>query len=185
MSTLLLVACLALPALTAGAQSAASVADSSPFRALQLPTPNEQRTGSGRPGPKYWQQRADYRITATLDTARQLIHGRETIHYVNNSPAALPYLWLYVEQNICKSSSLTSTLNQPPLVFADISFDFSCGGANTDGLVLDTARDLNVPAPSAAVADGQLARAEELGYARRDIAALFETLAGHPAGRAG
>ena len=53
------------------------------------------------------------------------------------------------------------------------------------GLVLDTARDLNVPAPSAAVADGELARAEELGYARRDIAALFETLAGHPAGRAG
>jgi 3-hydroxyisobutyrate dehydrogenase-like beta-hydroxyacid dehydrogenase len=52
-------------------------------------------------------------------------------------------------------------------------------------LVLDTARDLNVPAPSAAVADGQLARAEELGYARRDIAALFETLAGHRAGRAG
>jgi len=52
-------------------------------------------------------------------------------------------------------------------------------------LVLDTARDLNVPAPSAAVADGELARAEELGYARRDIAALFETLAGHPAGRAG
>ena len=52
-------------------------------------------------------------------------------------------------------------------------------------LVLDTARDLNVPAPSAAVADGELARAEELGYARRDIAALFQTLAGHPARPAG
>jgi hypothetical protein len=138
MHKLILLASLAMPAL-AGAQSAASVADSSPFRALQLPTPNEQRTGSGRPGPRYWQQRADYRITATLDTARQLIHGRETIHYVNNSPTALPYLWLYVEQNICRSNSITSTLNQPPLVFADIAFDFSCGGANTDGLVLDAA----------------------------------------------
>jgi hypothetical protein len=138
MYKLILVWSLAMPAL-AGAQSSASVADSSPFRALPLPTPNEQRTGSGRPGPKYWQQHADYRIVATLDSARQQIRGRETIHYVNNSPTALPYLWLYVEQNICRSNSITSTLNQPPLVFADISFDFSCGGAHTDGLVLETA----------------------------------------------
>jgi hypothetical protein len=138
MNRAILIALLALPAL-AGAQSSVAVADGSPFRALQLPTPNEQRTGAGRPGPKYWQQRADYRITATLDSARQLIQGRETIHYVNNSPTALPYLWLYVEQNICRSNSITSTLNQPPLVFADISFDFSCGGTSTDGLVLDAA----------------------------------------------
>jgi hypothetical protein len=139
MYKLILLASFVMPALTAGAQSGAAVADSSPFRALPLPTPNEQRTGSGRPGPKYWQQRADYRIAATLDSARQQIRGRETIHYVNNSPTALPYLWLYVEQNICKSNSITSTLNQPPLAFADISFDFSCGGVNTDGLVLESA----------------------------------------------
>ncbi len=44
-------------------------------------------------------------------------------------------------------------------------------------LVLETARALGVPAPSAAVADGMLAQAEELGYARRDIAAFFEVLA--------
>ena len=25
----------------------------------QLPTPNEYRSGSGAPGPKYWQQKAD------------------------------------------------------------------------------------------------------------------------------
>ena len=30
-----------------------------------LPTPNEYRTASGAPGPKYWQQRADYDIKAT------------------------------------------------------------------------------------------------------------------------
>jgi 3-hydroxyisobutyrate dehydrogenase-like beta-hydroxyacid dehydrogenase len=44
-------------------------------------------------------------------------------------------------------------------------------------LVLDTARELNVPVPSAAAADGVLTRAEELGYARRDIAAFLEVLA--------
>jgi hypothetical protein len=32
-----------------------------------LPTPNEQRTASGAPGAKYWQQKADYNIEATLD----------------------------------------------------------------------------------------------------------------------
>ena len=32
-----------------------------------LPTPNEYRTASGAPGPKYWQQRCDYDITCELD----------------------------------------------------------------------------------------------------------------------
>ncbi len=44
-------------------------------------------------------------------------------------------------------------------------------------LALETARKLDVPLPSAAAAGGLLARAEELGYAQRDIAALFEVLA--------
>ena len=44
------------------------------------------------------------------------------------------------------------------------------------GLVLETARALGVPVPSAEATDGVLARAEELGYGRRDIAAFFEVL---------
>jgi hypothetical protein len=125
----IVLSCLALLALASptGAQSHASVADSSPFRPLPLPTPNDVRTAAGRPGHHYWQQRVDYRITATLDTATHILRGRETIHYVNNSPDALPYLWLQVEQNICAPTSITSILNQPPLVFGETSFDFSCG----------------------------------------------------------
>src|SRR2546425_9201482 len=46
-----------------------SVADSSPFRFLPLPAANRVRSASGAPGPDYWQQRADYVIRATLDTA--------------------------------------------------------------------------------------------------------------------
>jgi hypothetical protein len=34
-----------------------------------LPTPNEQRTASGAPGTKYWQQRVDYDIKCELDEA--------------------------------------------------------------------------------------------------------------------
>jgi 3-hydroxyisobutyrate dehydrogenase-like beta-hydroxyacid dehydrogenase len=55
-------------------------------------------------------------------------------------------------------------------------------------LALQTARELNVPVPSAAAAAGLLARAEELGYARRDIAAFFQVLAqtaGAPGATAG
>ncbi|HEX2780891.1 MAG TPA: M1 family metallopeptidase [Gemmatimonadaceae bacterium] len=130
-----------LPPRHAAAQgaAAASVADSSPFRALELPAPNVYRTGSGRPGPRYWQQRVDYRIDASLDPERNEIRGRETIHYVNRSPEALPYLWLFVEQNICAPSSITNQLNQPPLVFLGSAFDFSCGGF-AGGLTLDSVR---------------------------------------------
>jgi len=138
-----------------------SVADSSPFRPLALPAPNEQRTGSGRPGPRYWQQRADYRIDAALDPATNELRGRETIHYVNNSPTALPYLWLFVEQNICAPASVTNVLNQPPLVFLGSTFDFSCqgfaGGATLDSVrvgtraanytVYGTTMRLDLPAP--------------------------------------
>src|SRR6185437_5643386 len=115
----------------AHAQRATSVADTSHFRALALPTPNEYRTGSGRPGPKYWQQRVDYRITAELEPAKNELRGRETIHYVNHSPDALPYLWLFVEQNLCEPNSVTNVLNQPPLSFLGTSFDFSCQGFNS------------------------------------------------------
>ena len=122
---------LLLGARVAAAQSAGSVADTSHFRALNLPTPNEYRTGSGRPGAKYWQQRVDYRIAATLDPAKNELRGRETIHYVNHSPDTLPYLWLFVEQNLCEPNSVTNQLNQPPLVFLGTSFDFSCQGFNS------------------------------------------------------
>ena len=113
--------------------SLAQVADSSPFRPLDLPAPNDVRTGSGRPGAKYWQQRVDYKIAATLDPARNELRGRESIHYTNRSPDALPYLWLFVEQNLCAPNSITNQLNQPPLVFLDATFDFSCQGFNGGG----------------------------------------------------
>src|SRR4029079_18811510 len=79
-----LAACLAARAVAAQARRA--VADSSHFRPLGLPAPNEYRTASGRPGSKYWQQRVDYKITAELDEGRNELRRRETIHYANRSP---------------------------------------------------------------------------------------------------
>lgn len=73
-----------------------------------LPTPNEYRTGSGSPGPKYWQQRADYVINAELNDDNQSITGSETITYYNNSPDALKYLWLQLDQNIYEKENNTT-----------------------------------------------------------------------------
>lgn len=70
-----------------------------------LPTPNEYRTGSGTPGSKYWQQRADYTIDAEVNENSNILKGRETIVYHNNSPENLKYLWLQLDQNVNKKES--------------------------------------------------------------------------------
>ncbi|MBE2231109.1 MAG: M1 family peptidase [Chitinophagaceae bacterium] len=64
-----------------------------------LPTPNEYRTASGAPGPKYWQQRVDYDIKCELDEKNLKLNGSETVTYFNNSPDELVYLWLQLDEN--------------------------------------------------------------------------------------
>ena len=66
----------------------------------KLPTPNSYRTGSGAPGPSYWQQRADYEIAVILNDEDQTIIGNEIITYYNNSPSTLNFLWVQLDQNI-------------------------------------------------------------------------------------
>lgn len=80
-------------------QLRSGVADTSPFRILDLPSPTAYRTASGMPGPLYWQQRADYTIRAGLDTATHTIRGDETIRYTNNSPDTLRFVWLQLDMN--------------------------------------------------------------------------------------
>jgi hypothetical protein len=66
---------------------------------------NEYRTADGEPGLKYWTNKASYKISATLDTAKDAITGSVTIYYTNNSPQALPFLWLYLDQNLFRPDS--------------------------------------------------------------------------------
>jgi len=61
--------------------------------------PNEYRTASGAPGPKYWQQRADYDINVDINEAENLLTGFETVTYTNNSPDVLTYIWLQIDEN--------------------------------------------------------------------------------------
>ncbi|MFM6954834.1 MAG: M1 family metallopeptidase [Sphingobacteriaceae bacterium] len=64
-----------------------------------LQTPNMYRSASGAPGPKYWQQKADYEINVELDDVKQRIIGAETVTYFNHSPDPLSYLWMQLDEN--------------------------------------------------------------------------------------
>jgi hypothetical protein len=66
---------------------------------------DDVRTAAGTPGPRYWQNRADYKIDARLDTVEQSISGTVMITYKNNSSRNLPFVWLQLDQNIYRDSS--------------------------------------------------------------------------------
>ncbi|HET6616270.1 MAG TPA: M1 family peptidase, partial [Gemmatimonadota bacterium] len=61
---------------------------------------NGTRTQTGEPGPRYWQQRADYTIEATVDPRPRRLNGRETITYTNNSPDTLRIVTFHLYQNL-------------------------------------------------------------------------------------
>jgi hypothetical protein len=86
------------------------IQDTSIFRRLELPAPNRIRTGTGTPGPDYWQQRADYTVSVTLDPAQHRLTGTEVLTYHNNSPDTLRYLWFQLDQNICRPDARGSFL---------------------------------------------------------------------------
>jgi len=93
-------------------------APSDKFRQLEeiLPTPNDQRTASGAPGSRYWQQRADYIIDVELDDQNQRLSGKETVTYKNLSPDTLNYIWLQIDQNIyAKDADSQTTRTQSDL----------------------------------------------------------------------
>ena len=88
----------------------------------ELATPNVYRTASGAPGHKYYQQKASYVIDITLDDAKQTVTGKETITYKNNSPDALPYLWIQLDQNVRAQDSETKLI-KTNAIGSKMSFD--------------------------------------------------------------
>jgi hypothetical protein len=70
---------------------------------------NDFRSASGEPGPKYWQNRADYKLAATLDTSKHGINAEMEMLYTNNSPDNLKFLWLQLDQNIYRKDSRGSS----------------------------------------------------------------------------
>lgn len=66
---------------------------------------NEYRSGSGKPGPLYWQNQVDYQISVRLNEKNNEISGSEIITYTNNSPDNLEFLWMQLDQNLFSQDS--------------------------------------------------------------------------------
>jgi len=121
------------------------VADTGIFSPIPLPPPNEVRGADGAPGPRYWQQRADYTIKATLDTAAKRISATEQIRYTNNSPDTLRFAWMQLDQNLFRPGSTGSLLFPAESRFG--------GGGFTGGFEIATLTQSEPPArPTGAAA---------------------------------
>ena len=105
-SVLLFLCLLSGSAVYAQADSAAHYDQHVAFNPLFYPANgNEYRSAGGQPGPAYWQNKADYKIISSLDTAQHVVKGSVVITYKNNSPDALNFLWLQLDQNIYREDS--------------------------------------------------------------------------------
>lgn len=96
------------------ATASAQTADSIKYNHLDVfgpivwpTTSGGTRSAAGKPGEHYWQNRPDYVIHASLNEGKQdtTITGDVAISYTNNSPDALEYLWLQLDQNLFKPDS--------------------------------------------------------------------------------
>lgn len=65
----------------------------------------ETRSASGKPGHAYWQNEANYVLTANLNESKNEISGTSEINYTNNSPDDLEFVWVYLDQNIFEKNS--------------------------------------------------------------------------------
>lgn len=77
----------------------------------EFATPNMYRTGSGAPGPAYYQQQADYKMDIEINDETAVLSGYETITYTNNSPDVLTYLWVQLDQNVRQKDSPSKDIN--------------------------------------------------------------------------
>ncbi len=101
---------------------------------------NEYRASDGEPGPKYWTNKASYKINATLDDVKDEITGSVIISYTNNSPEALPFLWLYLDENLydLKSRGQAKTPATGRSRYGDVNSTFK-GGYNIKSVKLISA----------------------------------------------
>jgi hypothetical protein len=64
------------------------------------------RSMDGKPGPSYWQNRADYAIKADFDPEKGFLSGQEIISYQNNSPEEVSSLTIRLYQDLYKKGNM-------------------------------------------------------------------------------
>ena len=125
------------------------------FEPFELPTPNQYRSASGRPGPAYWQQRADYDIEAALDEDTHTVTGTVRLRYTNHSPEALDHLWFHLEQNLFETDSRGGPITGRAASSLADDHGYRLGTVTVDGrpvapVVTDTRMRLDLARPLAA-----------------------------------
>ena len=119
---------------------------------------NEYRSASGMPGPKYWQNAVDYKISARLNDQTHEITATVTLEYTNNSPDELDFIWLQLDQNMFSQEGrghLIVPLTQSR--YGDARSDFDGGydiqsvklgnGTTAEHLITDTRMQVFLPEP--------------------------------------
>ena len=112
----------------------------------EFSTPNQYRSASGAPGPKYYQQRADYKMDIELDDTNAKLYGNETITYTNNSPDVLEYLWVQLDQNVRAKDSKSPLIEPSGAAPADMAGSFvqkHMGVAFDGGFKIQEVKDKN------------------------------------------
>jgi hypothetical protein len=75
------------------------------FREFQKAVINQTRSRNGEPGAGYWQNSSDYKIEASVDASKNILYGKGSIVYHNNSPASIKDIHLRLYQNLYKSGT--------------------------------------------------------------------------------
>jgi hypothetical protein len=86
---------------------------------------NGTRTADGTPGPRYWQNRVEYRIAAELDPESATMTGMQTARLHNASPDTLRTMVVHLHQNVF-SQGVPRTRRVP-----------ITGGMNVDAVQVD------------------------------------------------
>ncbi len=111
---------------------------------------NSYRSGSGQPGPAYWQNRADYDIHAAIDPVAKTLTASEVITYTNNSPDTLDCLWVQLDQNIYKDGSRASYVGGFPHSKSTKGYELDSvqvGDVAVTPVVTDTRMRVALPVP--------------------------------------
>jgi hypothetical protein len=83
-----------------------------PPKEFQSAVSKGTRTIEGKPGSKYWQQWATYKLNAKLDVERRTIEGNGKIVYYNRSPDTLSQIAIHLYQNLHQASAIRNEREQ-------------------------------------------------------------------------
>lgn len=75
------------------------------FREFQKAVNNQTRTRTGEPGARYWLNSSDYKLEAFVDASKNMLSGKGSIIYHNNSPAALKEIHFRLYQDVYKKGT--------------------------------------------------------------------------------